>query len=118
MTNPTSLHAPQGALSAFASNCDVRRGCFLWAGLVVRRVRNFPNVGIFCSHRIAVGVAFRDFAPRYNLSALARRRERRRPCLVAADRFANRALDDDKFDHRDSSFLLKLGSIMTYAAMT
>jgi len=45
--------------------------------LVVCRVRNFTNVGRFCSHRIAVGVAFRDFAPRHDLSALARRRERR-----------------------------------------
>ena len=107
-------HAPSATASSYVATARL----FLMGRLVVCRVRNFPNVGRFCSPRIAVGVAFRDFAPRHNLSALARRRERRRPCLVAADRVANRALDDDKSYHRGSSFPLQIASITTCAATT
>ena len=107
------------SLSATASSYVATARLFLMGILVIRRVRNFPNVGKkCCSQSIAIGVDFGDCAPRNSLSALARRRERRRPCLGAADRVINRALDDDKFYHRGFFFLLQTASITTHAGTT
>ena len=98
----------RSAVSATASSYIAMARLFLMGRLVICRVRNFPSVGTSCSHRIAIGVAFQNFAPRHSLSALAWRRERRRPFLGSADGVANRALDDDKFYHRRSFFPLQI----------